>query len=168
MKNVEYKTAQELALKVKQNKKDIDSFFSRLRKKKPKNLDAAFHSLHNEAFGQFSCLDCANCCSNISPIVTEADIDRLAKHFKRKPAQIINEYLHIDEDSDYVFNESPCPFLMPDNYCMVYENRPKACREYPHTNRRKMIQILNITKKNCSVCPVVYTITEEMMSNPNM
>ncbi len=31
---------------------------------------------------------------------------------------------------------SPCPFLGDDNYCSVYEARPKACREYPHTDRK--------------------------------
>ncbi len=164
MQNTEYKTPEELKVLVKQNKKEIDAFFSMLRKKKPKNLDSFFHSLHHEAFENFSCLNCANCCSSLSPIITENDIDRLAKHFKRKPAQMIDEYFHIDEDGDYVFNESPCPFLMPDNYCMVYENRPKACREYPHTDRRKMIQILNLTKKNCEVCPIVHNITREIMS----
>lgn len=158
-----YKSPEELVLLVKQDKKAFDAFFQQLRKKKPKNLDDRFHLLHEEAFQQFDCLDCANCCSSISPIITEKDIDRLAKHFKRKAADLIDEYFHIDEDRDYVFNHAPCPFLMPDNYCMVYENRPKACREYPHTDRRKMIQILNITKKNCEVCPVVYAIVKELM-----
>ncbi|MBN2395805.1 MAG: YkgJ family cysteine cluster protein, partial [Candidatus Atribacteria bacterium] len=62
------------------------------------------------------------------------------------------------------FNETPCPFLMPDNYCMVYESRPKACREYPHTDRRRMVQILKLTQKNCEVCPVVYAIVKDLMS----
>jgi Fe-S-cluster containining protein len=158
------KNPHELKLLVKDNKKGFDAFFQRLRKKKPGNLDDWFHPLHNEAFEQFNCLDCANCCSSISPIITEKDIDRLAKHFKRKASDLIDDYFHMDEEGDYVFNLSPCPFLMPDNYCMVYENRPKACREYPHTDRRKMIQILSITRKNCEVCPIVYSITKELIS----
>jgi hypothetical protein len=162
MQKIEYKTPNELKILVKQNKKNIDAFFRFLRKSKTKNLDDLFHPLHYKAFENFDCLQCANCCSSISPIVTQKDIDKLARHFKRKPADMIDEYFHIDEDGDYVFNQSPCPFLMPDNYCMVYESRPKACREYPHTNRRKMIQILNITKKNCEICPVVYGIINEL------
>jgi len=70
--------------------------------------------------------------------------------------------LHVDNEGDYVFNETPCPFLMPDNYCMVYESRPKACREYPHTNRRKFVQILNLTQKNREACPIVYKIVENL------
>lgn len=161
---IAYKTTSELSVLIKQEKKAFDAFFQMLRKKKPKNIDDRFHELHANAFEHFDCLQCANCCSSISPIVSEKDIDRLAKHFKKKAGDLISAYFHIDEDFDYVFNETPCPFLMPDNYCMVYESRPKACREYPHTDRRRMVQILKLTQKNCEVCPVVYAIVKDLMS----
>jgi Fe-S-cluster containining protein len=95
--------------------------------------------------------------------VTEKDIERLAKRMRMKAVDFIAQYLYIDEDKDYVFQQTPCPFLMPDNYCMVYEDRPKACREYPHTDRKRMYQILNLTHKNCEICPVVHGITEELV-----
>jgi Fe-S-cluster containining protein len=144
------------------NKDEIKTLFKKLRKKKPKDLDHIVHSLHEKETSCFDCLECANCCSSISPIITERDIERLAKHFRIKTTAFIKQYLHLDEDGDYVFNETPCPFLMPDNYCLVYEYRPKACREYPHTDRRKFIQILNLTLKNREVCPIVYNIIEEL------
>jgi Fe-S-cluster containining protein len=140
------------------------SFFKKLKKKNPKNLDETVHRLHEEAFEQFDCLSCANCCSSISPIVTDKDVERLARFMKIKPAQFIERYLHLDEDHDYVFNDTPCPFLMPDNYCMVYEYRPKACREYPHTDRRRFIQLLNLTIQNCEVCPIVFNVVENLKS----
>lgn len=87
----------------------------------------------------------------------------MAKRLKMKAVDFISQYLRIDEDNDYVFKQTPCPFLMSDNYCMVYEDRPKACREYPHTDRKRMYQILNLTHKNCEVCPVVFCITEELV-----
>jgi len=143
-------------------KQEFTSLFKKLKAKKPKNLDDVFHELHEEAFDQFDCLTCANCCSSISPMITEKDIERLAKRLKLKPVELIQQYLYIDEDKDYVFKQTPCPFLMSDNYCMVYEDRPKACREYPHTDRKRMYQILDLTHKNCEVCPVVYCITGEL------
>ena len=54
----------------------------------------------------------------------------------------------------------PCPFLMPDNYCSVYDVRPKACGEYPHTDRKKFYQLLDISIKNAYTCPAVYEIIE--------
>jgi uncharacterized protein len=53
-------------------------------------------------------------------------------------------------------------FCLPDNYCVVYESRPKACREYPHTDRKRFYQIMELSHKNCETCPVVYEIFEEL------
>jgi Fe-S-cluster containining protein len=69
-----------------------------------------------------------------------------------------------DEDGDYVFKSSPCPFLASDNACSIYEFRPKACREYPHTNRPQMKQILDLTFKNATVCPAVKEILKRIDS----
>jgi len=59
-------------------------------------------------------------------------------------------------------HQAPCPFLAADNRCTIYESRPTACREYPHTNRKKMQQILDLTYRNTLVCPAVLKITEEL------
>lgn len=147
----------------KLNRDAVQKLFKRLKKRRPKDLDATFQELHNEAFEFFDCLECANCCRSLSPIITEKDIDKLGKHFRMKSGAFIKNYLHIDEDSDYVFNDSPCPFILGDNYCMSYESRPKACKEYPHTDRTRIDKIFNITLKNRETCPVVYIITEEIL-----
>lgn len=142
--------------------KENKAFFAKLKKKKNINLDAIVHRLHDEIFEEIDCLKCANCCSSISPIVIDKDIERLAKNFKTKPVKFIEEYLYIDEDQDYVFKKTPCQFLMDDNFCMVYEDRPRACREYPHTDRKRFHQILNLSLKNTFVCPAVYSIVEKL------
>lgn len=166
MKKLRYKTPDELAaLKAKSNP-DTRAMIKRLKKKKPRNLDDVVHELHEEYFSGFNCLDCANCCKTIGPLITGKDIDRLAKHLRIKPSEFVEQYLIIDEENDYVFKDHPCPFLLPDNYCMVYENRPKACREYPHTNRKKFVQILNLSHKNCETCPVVSEVFEQLRNYP--
>ncbi|MDY6800511.1 MAG: YkgJ family cysteine cluster protein [Bacteroidota bacterium] len=137
-------------------------FFARLKKKKPKNLDKLVHKLHNEIFQEIDCLDCANCCKSISPTLYNKDIDKLAKHLKIKPSQFVEKYLYIDDEGDYVFKETPCPFLLNNNYCQVYENRPKACRKYPHTDRTRFYQILDLTLKNAEVCPAVFELIERL------
>jgi Predicted Fe-S-cluster oxidoreductase len=163
MQSIIYQKPEKLKELTAKRKQEFTALFKRLKAKKPKDLDDVVHELHEEAFDQFDCLTCANCCSSISPIVTEKDIERLAKRMRTKAVDFIAQYLYIDEDKDYVFQQTPCPFLMHDNYCMVYEDRPKACREYPHTDRKRMYQILNLTHKNCEVCPAVHFITEELV-----
>ena len=136
--------------------------FAKLKQKKPKSLDEVMQQIHEEVFEKVDCLQCANCCKTTSPIFYQKDIERLAKHFRIKPSEFINNYLHIDEDKDYVLNASPCPFLTADNYCSVYEDRPTACQEYPHTNRKRFYQLLDLTLKNTAVCPAVYEMVERL------
>lgn len=136
--------------------------FDQLKRKKPKTLDAVVHRLHDEVFEKTDCLKCANCCKTTSPIFYERDIDRAAKRLRMRPSDFIAKYLHVDEDKDYVLNTAPCPFLDAENYCLVYEDRPAACREYPHTNRKRFHQILDLTLNNTAICPAVFSIVEEM------
>ena len=137
-------------------------FLGLLKKKDPRKVDNAFHELHEEVFEEINCLECANCCKTTSPIFYQTDIERVAKSLRMKPGDFIEKYLRIDEDKDYVLKSSPCPFLDSENYCMVYEGRPKACREYPHTDRKKMVQIMDLTYKNTLVCPAVLEIVERL------
>jgi Fe-S-cluster containining protein len=136
--------------------------FLKLKKSKPKDLDKVMQELHEKTFENTDCLTCANCCKTTSPIFYQKDIERLAKHFRLSPSKFIEQYLHIDEEMDYVLNVAPCPFLGADNYCSVYDYRPNACREYPHTDRKRFHQILDLTLKNTSVCPAVFTIVERL------
>jgi uncharacterized protein len=165
MKKIEYKTPEELKQLTDKNRQETAAFLKRLKKKNPKDLDDFVHDLHVEAFSEFNCLDCANCCKTIGPRLIDKDIDRLARHLKIKPSEFMEQYILTDEDGDFVFREHPCPFLLPDNYCMVYESRPKACREYPHTDRKRFYQILTLSHKNCETCPVVFEIFEEIKRN---
>ncbi len=151
----EYKALLE---KINKQPKSIKQTFTALKKMRKGDVDKLIHNLHEEAFETIDCLECANCCTTTGPLVTDKDIDRIAKHLTLKPTQFIDTYLRIDEDNDYVFKTMPCTFLGSDNYCNIYEERPKACREYPHTDRVNQQGILSITQKNVKLCPAVAQI----------
>jgi uncharacterized protein len=148
--------------KAKDKHKENKKFFSILRKKPPKDLDTQMRDIHQEEFSRTNCLTCSNCCKTTGPLFTHKDIERISKHFRMKPGKFIETYLRVDEDNDHVLQEVPCTFLGADNYCSIYEVRPKACREYPHTDRRDFHKISNLTLKNTSICPAVFNIVEEM------
>ncbi|MBD3636229.1 MAG: YkgJ family cysteine cluster protein [Crocinitomicaceae bacterium] len=150
------KILQEGLSKKSENKK----LANRLKKSKPKHLDALVHDLHEEVFEEIDCLACANCCKTTSPGMHNKDVERLAKFLKIKPAELIAQHMELDEDGEYVFRAAPCPFLGADNYCSVYEVRPLACREYPHTNRKRFYQVLDLSVKNTGVCPAVVKVFE--------
>ena len=143
-------------------KNENQEFFRKLKLKKTKNLDEVFHKAHEEVFRKTDCLGCANCCKTTSPVFYQRDIEQAAKALKLKPGEFIQTYKQMDEDGDFVLKQAPCPFLDKNNYCSIYESRPRACREYPHTNRKKIHQILDLTYRNTLVCPAVLEIVTKI------
>ncbi len=137
-------------------------FFAK-NKLKLKKMDRLIHQLHKEISDEIDCLECGNCCRSLGPMVSEKDIDGLSKNLRVKPSDFIDKFLRKDEDNDFVFREMPCPFLGSDNYCSVYESRPTACREYPHTDRNKFYQIYSLTIKNAHTCPIAFRVLDRLM-----
>jgi Fe-S-cluster containining protein len=152
----------QLAEKSAEKKLENKKYFAKLRKKKPKNLDVVMQQLHKDEFEKIDCLACANCCKTTSPIFTDKDINRISKYLKIKELQFFKQYLRYDEDDFMVLQEVPCIFLDTDNTCFIYDVRPKACKEYPHTDRKKFIQLTNLTLNNTEICPAVFNIIEEL------
>ena len=132
----------------KTKQKEHRKFLDGIKKKPPKNLDYLVQ---------------ANCCKTTGPLYTEKDINRIAKHLRMKPADFEQKFLRVDEDNDKVLQNLPCFFLNEDNTCSIYEVRPKACREYPHTDRKKFYQINHLTIKNTLICPAAYIFVEKIM-----
>lgn len=145
-------------LKQKEHRKFLDG----LKKKAPKNLDYAVQDAHEEVFGKIDCLKCANCCKTTGPLFTEKDIDRVSRHLRMKAADFEAKFLRTDEDKDKVLQDLPCWFLNSDNTCSIYEVRPKACREFPHTDRKKIYQINHLTIKNTLICPAAFEVVEKL------
>ena len=142
---------------------ETKKYFAKLRKKSPKKLDIIMQDLHDNEFATTDCLTCANCCKTTSPIFTDKDVARISKYFRMKEHQFITTYLQRDEDDFLVLHKAPCTFLDEvDNTCGIYDVRPKACSEYPHTNRKRFVQLTHLTLKNTEVCPAAFNIVEEL------
>ena len=151
-----------LKLLSEQSKPQFLAYYKNNKKKLAK-MDEVVHQLHEDFSDKIDCLSCANCCRSLGPAIYDKDIERIAKALRQRPSDIIESYLKVDEDGDYVFKTMPCPFLMADNYCSIYESRPKACREYPHTDRRRFEQIYRLTVTNSSTCPIAYEVLSELI-----
>lgn len=148
--------------KARSRKKQIKQFLEKLNKLPVKEIDSYFHEEHQKAFEKIDCLKCANCCKTTGPLFTSKDIERIAKHLKLKPGVFIDQYLRKDEDDDYVLQSTPCIFLDSSNYCSIYSIKPKACGDFPHTNRKNMKEISNLTYNNALMCPAVAQILQNI------
>ena len=146
------------------NFKENTAFFKKLKKKLPKQFDYLMNDLHDDEFSKTDCLECANCCKTTSPIFRDIDVKRISKKMKISHANFEKQYLNKDEDGDWVLKSSPCVFLHDDNSCGIYDYRPQACREYPHTDRKRIVSILDLTLKNIEVCPAVAKIAIQIPS----
>lgn len=142
----------------KENYLDNRKLTQKLKKSNNREVDTLFHTEHVKAFKKIDCLSCANCCKTTSPIFRDVDVKRIAKRLRVPIGKFIDTYLRMDDDKDFVLKTSPCAFLDDDNTCSIYEDRPLACREYPHTDRKNMYQILDLTLTNTLICPAVSEI----------
>lgn len=153
-------------LAAKKKRTENKKFLERLKNSKNiggnKNVNAVIEKTHKEVFACTDCLKCANCCKTTGPLFTQKDIERISSHLRVKPGNFVDEYLRIDEDHDYVLKKTPCAFLGSDNYCSIYDVRPKACREYPHTDMPTTPQFYAITAKNIEICPAVNEIIRRL------
>jgi len=120
-------------------------------------------TIHNEVFSKMDCLDCANCCKSIPPIVSNRDAKRISKHLNISVKVFSEKYLRVDNDGDTVINSSPCPFLLSDNKCEVYEVRPNACRQYPHSGDLQFFKNISHHKRNAKYCPALFEILKRLV-----
>jgi uncharacterized protein len=153
---------EKLAMMAGAARKEHAALVKRLTAADARKLDERVHALHEAVFDEINCLDCANCCRTLGPRITDADVQRIAASLRIRPSVFVQNYLVVDEDGDYVFKSMPCPFLGSENYCSIYDVRPKACREYPHTDRRRVYQVLPLMLKNSAICPAVFEILERL------
>lgn len=141
---------------------------NKLRQKPPKNLDALFAEKHDQVFEEIDCLSCAKCCTSLGPKLNNQDIERVAKHLRMKSGEFFEKYLVVDDDGDTVFKKMPCVFLNSDNTCQIYDVRPKACREYPHTNHKNMYKHLKLAIKNMDTCPAIEPILQGVIKESKL
>jgi uncharacterized protein len=153
---------EKLAMMARAAGKEHAALVKRLSSANSRKLDERVHALHEAVFEQINCLDCANCCRTLGPRITDTDVRRIAASLRIKPSAFTEKYLVVDEEGDYIFRSMPCPFLGRDNYCSIYDVRPLACREYPHTDRRRVYQVMELTLKNSATCPAVFEILERL------
>jgi uncharacterized protein len=127
-------------------------------------LDSVFVENHNEVFHSFDCLTCANCCKTHSPIIEPDEIPNLRESMGISSSELFANYVEMDEDGDFVFKSQPCPLLnLADNKCSIYEDRPRACREYPHTNMKEIKNHLDLLEKNIEICPAAEEIVNRVL-----
>ena len=148
------------AKKSLEKQKEYKRFLQRAEKNK---VLKKLPGLTEEAFEKIDCLKCAQCCKNYSPRFKTPDIKRISKKLKMRESEFIDTYLNVDEEGDFVVKSTPCPFLGPDNFCGIYEDRPSDCRRFPYTDEDILLKRPQLTLKNSTFCPITYYVLERLL-----
>ena len=127
-----------------------------------RSVDESAASLDNTVFDKVDCLKCANCCKTTPAIVSRPDVKRIAKYLRVLTKTFIKKFLIEDYDGSLMINGVPCSFLNKDNTCQIYEVRPVACREYPHTAQFGFHRRSRMNAQNTLVCPAAYEIVKRL------
>ena len=123
-----------------------------------------FRRTAREVEQQIDCKACANCCREPRVNVSCGDIEKLARYLDMLPEQVVKEYTIADpEDGEPILRQTKdgCVFL-DGNLCMVYEARPRACREFPYlvSDQRSLGGRMSSVCKHASICPIIYNTLE--------
>ena len=124
-------------------------------------LDEDFKRLHKKYFANYDCSKCRKCCKKLHAKFQENEIKKVAQKLNLNKEEFIKRYLKQSSDKNYSTKRTPCPFLK-NNKCILEEDKPKDCKEYPFTNKKERIFSLYATMDNTLICPVVNNIIEEL------
>lgn len=133
------------------------------QKRRDHGLAKDAQAAHDRVFARVDCLECAHCCRNLPALLTHADIDRISRHLQIRPGDFVEKFTAMDEDGDRILRGTPCPFLGNDNHCSIYDQRPRSCRQYPHTGNNQFVEQFDLHAQNVQWCPAVFHILEELM-----
>ena len=130
----------------------------------PRNIDLLSAETEKEVWGELDCLSCANCCKQMSPTYSVADIKRIAAYKDMTTAEFKKKWLYKDRTGDWLNKSTPCQFLdLSTNMCGVYEVRPADCSGFPHLSKRKFNDYIHVHKQNVECCPATYRMVERLM-----
>ena len=144
--------------------KTYTTFLKGLMHRKVRGLDPVAKALNKQAFKKIDCLDCANCCSKMSPTYKKADVKRISKHLGMTFQEYYDKYLEQEEGSkDYLNKSTPCQFLLKNNKCSIYHVRPNDCRGFPHTQYKDFKLYVSGTHiQNIEYCPITLNVVARM------
>jgi len=145
-------------------KTKLRRFLTKLSKNIPRDADRLTAEAEQEVWKEVDCLGCANCCKEMSPTYTAADIKRIAAHKNMTPAAFRKKWLYRDKEGDWMNKSTPCQFLdLQTNMCGIYEVRPADCSGFPHLAKRKLRDYIHVHKQNVEFCPATLRMVERLM-----
>ena len=124
-----------------------------------------FQILAREVQRHVDCTACANCCRHSVVSVNEQEIDNIARHLGTTPEAVARLYTGPDPNapgSRVLLNSVEGCVFLDGNLCMVYEARPKTCRDFPHiaVGTHSLGARPSSLGRWAALCPIIYNALE--------
>ena len=118
-----------------------------------------FHVIAAEVEKEIDCKLCANCCRQTVVTVSSAEIEEMARYLRVDPMNVVHTYLDAGVLKSGV---DGCVFL-DGNLCMIYDARPRVCREFPHLRgvKQSPATAMDAVCRRSAICPIVFNALEQ-------
>ncbi|MFN8152854.1 MAG: YkgJ family cysteine cluster protein [Bacteroidia bacterium] len=141
---------------IREEKAEWNYFFKSLRLFPARQVDEMILPLAEEITALTNCRECGNCCKNVEPGLTEKEIERLAALKKISKENFLNNHTATEPHTGIRFmHQKPCIFLESCS-CVIYEDRPEGCRNFPDLDRKETKFRLKRIAEHMEICPIVY------------
>jgi Fe-S-cluster containining protein len=127
--------------------------------------DKPFQILASEVQQHIDCTSCANCCRHSTVSVNRSEVNQIAEHIGTTQETVAQHYTVPDPDApaSRILRSSKegCIFL-DGNLCMIYEARPKTCRDFPHVavGTHSLGSRQSSLARWAALCPIIFNALE--------
>ena len=127
--------------------------------------DKPFQILASEVQQHVNCTSCANCCRHSTVSVNRSEINQIAEYIGTTPEIVAQLYTVPDPDAPALrilrSSNDGCIFL-DGNLCMIYEARPKTCRDFPHVavGTHSLGSRQSSLARWAALCPIIFNALE--------
>jgi len=151
----------------KRREKENFRFRTYLKGQDSKEIDKIAHRLNDEITKQIDCTKCGNCCYILRPYVSDREIEILSKIDNISITEFIEKFTEIDDiDKARYLRRMPCQYLK-DKICTIYNDRPRDCKSYPHTQKTRFTSRTLGVIDNYEICPIVFNLYERLKEELN-
>lgn len=127
--------------------------------------DKPFQIIATEVQRHIDCTACGNCCRHSLVSVGRQEIEEIARCLGTTPEEFAGLYTAPDPDAParriLLDSGEGCVF-QDGNLCIVYEARPRACRDFPHVGvgTHSLGGRPSSLARWAALCPIIYNALE--------
>lgn len=127
--------------------------------------DEPFRILASEVQQHIDCTKCANCCRHSVVSVGKQEIENIARYLGVTAEAVTRIYTVPDPDapsSRVLLNSAEGCVFLDDNLCIVYEARPRTCRDFPHIAKgtHSLGSRPSSLARWAALCPIIFNALE--------